>query len=90
MALSPMAHVKYLRCNILTHEFTHQVHSLLPQDLKDEILGLYLEAKKNRRTLDWYADSNEREYLEPCRPFQGHAEFPFERHSHPPNQPVAE
>lgn len=55
--------VKRLRCNILTHEFAHQVHSVLPRELKDEILRLYLEAKKNRRTLDYYADSNEHEYF---------------------------
>jgi tetratricopeptide (TPR) repeat protein len=55
--------VKYLRVNILTHEFAHQVHSLLPQELKDEIFRLYFEATKNRRTLDYYADSNEQEYF---------------------------
>jgi len=55
--------VKYLRVNILTHEFAHQVHSLLPQELQDEIFRLYFEAKKNHRTLDFYADSNEHEYF---------------------------
>ena len=55
--------VKYLRVNILTHEFAHQVHSLLPQELQDEIFRLYLEATKNHRTLDYYADSNEQEYF---------------------------
>ena len=55
--------MKYLRFNSLTHEFAHQVHSLLPQELKDEIFRLYFEATKNRRTLDYYADSNEQEYF---------------------------
>ena len=31
--------------------------------MKDEIHRLYLEAKKNRWTLDWYADLNEYEYF---------------------------
>jgi len=35
-------------------------HCVLPRELKDEILRLYLEAKKNRRTLDYYADLGER------------------------------
>lgn len=55
--------VKYLRYNVLAHEFAHQVHALMPAELKDEIKRLYADAKKERRTLDFYADSNEMEYF---------------------------
>ncbi len=55
--------VKYLRFNVLAHEFAHQVHGQLPQDLKAEITRLYEQGKKARRTLDFYSDSNEMEYF---------------------------
>ncbi len=55
--------VKYLRCNILAHEFAHQVHGFLPIDLKDEIHRLYLEAMKTGKPLDFYAALNEKEYF---------------------------
>lgn len=55
--------VKYLRYNILTHELTHLVHGFLPRETKNEIHELYLDAKKNGRTLDFYASSNDLEYF---------------------------
>lgn len=55
--------VKFLRFNVVTHEFTHQVHSILTKEQRKEIKRLFLKAKKGRRTLDYYADFNEWEYL---------------------------
>lgn len=51
------------RFNVLTHEFAHQVHSFLPKKLRDEITRLYNEAKRSRKTLDFYSDANENEYF---------------------------
>ena len=51
------------RFNVLTHEFAHQLHSFLPNNLRSEITRLYNEAKKTRRTLDFYSDANENEYF---------------------------
>ncbi len=55
--------VKYRRYNVVSHEFTHQVHSFLTRKLRNEIRRLFLKAKKGRRTLDFYADFNEFEYF---------------------------
>lgn len=55
--------VRYQRWNVITHEFTHQVHQMLPDDLREEISRLYAVAKAERRTLDYYADFNEMEYF---------------------------
>lgn len=55
--------VKYLRYNVVAHEFTHQVHGLMPKELRDEVKRLFEKAKKERLTLDFYADFNEFEYL---------------------------
>ena len=55
--------VKYQRWNILTHEFTHQVHGILSKKQRDQITVYFQKAKKERRTLDHYADFNEMEYL---------------------------
>ena len=55
--------VKRLRYNVVAHEFTHQVHGLLPKDLRDEVKKLFEKAKKERLTLDFYADFNEFEYF---------------------------
>ena len=55
--------VKYLRFNVVAHEFAHQVHSFLPKQHREEIKWLFLKAKKERRTLDFYADFNEWEYF---------------------------
>lgn len=55
--------VRYHRWNVITHEFTHQVHQMLPDDLREEISRLYAVAKEERRTLDYYADFNEMEYF---------------------------
>jgi tetratricopeptide (TPR) repeat protein len=55
--------VKYLRFNVVAHEFAHQVHSFLSKKHREEIKWLYLKAKKERRTLDFYADFNEWEYF---------------------------
>lgn len=54
---------KYFRTNVLLHEFTHQVHQFLSRDERDEVKRLFLKAKKERRTLTYYADYNEMEYL---------------------------
>jgi tetratricopeptide (TPR) repeat protein len=55
--------VKYLRFNVVAHEFAHQVHSYLTEKQRREIKRLYRKAKKERRTLDFYADFNEWEYF---------------------------
>ena len=55
--------VRYQRWNVITHEFTHQVHNLLPGDMREEISRLFRVAKEERRTLDYYADFNEMEYF---------------------------
>jgi peptidylprolyl isomerase len=55
--------VKYLRFNVVTHEFAHQVHSYLTEKQRKEIKRLFIKAKKERRTLDFYADFNEWEYF---------------------------
>lgn len=55
--------VKHLRFNVLAHEFAHQVHGQLPEELKAEIMGLYQKGKQERRTLDFYSDANEMEYF---------------------------
>lgn len=35
----------------------------MPAELKDQIKSLYADAQKERRTLDFYADSNDLEYF---------------------------
>jgi len=55
--------VKRLRYNVVAHEFTHQVHGLVPKDLGDEVKRLFEKAKKERLTLDFYADFNVFEYF---------------------------
>lgn len=55
--------VKYLRFNVVAHEFAHQVHSFLSKKHLEEIKWLFLKAKKERKTLDFYADFNEWEYF---------------------------
>ena len=55
--------VRYQRWNVITHEFTHQVHQMLPEDLQEEISRLFAVARRERRTLDYYADFNEMEYF---------------------------
>jgi tetratricopeptide (TPR) repeat protein len=55
--------VKRLRYNVVAHEFTHQVHGLVPKELRDEVKRLFEKAKKERLTLDFYADFNEFEYF---------------------------
>ncbi len=55
--------VKYLRFNVVAHEFAHQVHSFLSKKHRKEIKWLFLKAKKERKTLDFYADFNEWEYF---------------------------
>jgi len=55
--------VKYLRFNVVSHEFAHQVHSFLSKKHREEIKWLFLKAKKERKTLDFYADFNEWEYF---------------------------
>ncbi len=55
--------VRNLRFNVVAHEFTHQVHGFFPKALLDEVKALYVKAKAERKTLDFYADFNEYEYL---------------------------
>jgi tetratricopeptide (TPR) repeat protein len=55
--------VKYLRFNVVAHEFAHQVHPFLSKKQREEIKWLFLKAKKERKTLDFYADFNEWEYF---------------------------
>lgn len=55
--------IKHLEFNVLTHEFAHQVHGILTREQKREIKQLFLRAKKERKTLDYYADWNEWEYF---------------------------
>lgn len=55
--------VRNLRFNVVAHEFTHQVHGFFPKALLDEVKALFAKAKAERKTLDFYADFNEYEYL---------------------------
>lgn len=55
--------VKYLRFNMIAHEFAHLVHPFLPNEIQQEIERLYKKAKKERMTLDYYANSNKLEYF---------------------------
>jgi predicted Zn-dependent protease len=55
--------VKSGRFNVALHEFAHQVHSFLSGEEKREVKRLFIKAKKEGRTLDYYADMNEFEYL---------------------------
>lgn len=55
--------VKYLRFNIAGHEFAHLVQQTLTPGQRKELRRLYLKAKEERKTLDWYADMNEWEYF---------------------------
>lgn len=55
--------VRYQRWNVVTHEFTHQVHGMFPDGLREEVARLFQTAKAARRTLDYYADFNEMEYF---------------------------
>ena len=55
--------VRNLRFNVVSHEFAHQVHGLVSPELRDEIKALFLKAKEQRLTLDFYADFNEFEYF---------------------------
>ncbi|HEX5973179.1 MAG TPA: tetratricopeptide repeat protein [Gemmatimonadaceae bacterium] len=52
------------RYNVLSHEFMHQVHgTVLTDEQRAEITRLFATAKRERRTLDSYADFNEMEYF---------------------------
>jgi len=55
--------VRNLRYNVVSHAFPHQVHAVMPKPLVDEVKRLFQQAKKQRRTLDFYADFNEFEYF---------------------------
>ncbi len=55
--------VRNLRFNVVAHEFTHQVHGFFPKELLEEVKALFAKAKAERKTLDFYADFNEYEYL---------------------------
>jgi tetratricopeptide (TPR) repeat protein len=54
----------YGRYNVLAHEFLHQVHGTVLTDAqREEVQRLFARATRERRTLDYYADFNEMEYL---------------------------
>jgi len=55
--------VKYLRFNVVAHEFAHQIHRMLPAEVQAEIDRLYAKAKAERKTLDFYSDQNVMEYF---------------------------
>jgi tetratricopeptide (TPR) repeat protein len=55
--------VKYLRFNVVAHEFTHQIHRMLPAEIQAEVDRLYAKAKAERLTLDFYSDTNVMEYF---------------------------
>lgn len=55
--------VKYHRHNVVAHEFAHLVDPFLPDEIRQEIERLYKKAKKERITLDYYANSNKLEYF---------------------------
>lgn len=49
--------------NIAFHEFAHLVHWLLTPNEISQIRRMFIKAKKENYTLDWYASMNEREYF---------------------------
>ncbi len=49
--------------NVAFHEFGHLIHWLFTPEQNRELKHLFIKAKKGKYTLDWYADSNEREYF---------------------------
>lgn len=55
--------VKYLRFNVAGHEFAHLVQQILTPVQRNTLRRLYLKAKEERKTLDWYADMNDWEYF---------------------------
>jgi tetratricopeptide (TPR) repeat protein len=58
-----MGDVLYERFNVFAHEFFHQVHSMFTDEQKLQVTELFRLAKREKRTLDSYADFNEMEYL---------------------------
>jgi tetratricopeptide (TPR) repeat protein len=60
---SQQTDVKYLRFNVGGHEFAHLVQQLLTPTQRKELRRLFLKAREERKTLDWYADMNEWEYF---------------------------
>ncbi len=51
------------RFNVAFHEFGHLIQWLFTNKQNAELKQLFIKAKKGNYTLDWYADSNEREYF---------------------------
>lgn len=51
------------RFNVLSHEFMHQIHALLTPTQRAAINAMYQSARRERHTLDSYADSNPQEYI---------------------------
>jgi len=49
--------------NVAFHEFGHLIHWLFTYQQNVELKRLYIQAKKEKYTLDWYAASNELEYF---------------------------
>ena len=55
--------VKFGGFNVAGHELGHMIYTHLPDNLKIELSNLFVEAKKNNRTLDYYSASNINEYF---------------------------
>lgn len=62
-SMDELRDVKYLRANVVAHEFAHQVHMLFSPAQCTELKRLFLKARREDRTLDWYANTNEHEYF---------------------------
>jgi len=78
-----------------THEaFVRRFRNAVRRIVRD---GFWLRPEANealraaqRSLIGRLSDPVHTHKLKPCRPSPGHAKFPFQRHSNPPNQPVAE
>ena len=55
--------VMYGFYNVAFHEFGHLIHWLFTYEQNAELKRLYIQAKQEGYTLDWYAASNELEYF---------------------------
>lgn len=62
-----------LHQNQVAHETAHSLHSMFSDECNDLIEELYQTAKKENRTLDYYADANSHEYFaQGCDAFASH------------------
>lgn len=62
-SMEELRDVKYLRANVVAHELAHQVHMVFSPAQCAELKRLFLNARREDRTLDWYANTNEHEYF---------------------------